>query len=53
MIAAIATRLAFVVLGYFAGIASGSAAFPCVLAVISAFVPSSACGIGWGSGRSP
>ena len=42
MIAAIATRLAFVVLGYFAGIATGSAAFPCVLAVISAFVPDSA-----------
>ena len=42
MIAAIAARLAFVVLGYFAGIASGSAAFPCVLAVISAFVPDSA-----------
>ena len=41
MIAAIAARLGFVVLGYFAGIASGSAAFPCVLAVISAFVPES------------
>ena len=41
MIAAIATRLGFVVLGYFAGIATGSAAFPCVLAVISAFVPQS------------
>src|SRR5690606_3995798 len=39
---AIATRLAFVVLGYFAGIATGSAAFPCVLAIISAFVPDSA-----------
>jgi hypothetical protein len=42
MIAAIATRLAFVVLGYFAGIATGSAAFPFVLAIISAFVPDSA-----------
>lgn len=42
MIAAIATRIAFVVLGYFAGIATGSAAFPCVLAIISAFVPDSA-----------
>ena len=42
MLQAIAVRLAFVVLGYFAGIASGSAAFPCVLAIISAFVPDSA-----------
>jgi hypothetical protein len=42
MIAAIATRIALVVLGYFAGIATGSAAFPCVLAIISAFVPDSA-----------
>jgi hypothetical protein len=42
MLANIATRIAFVVLGYFAGIATGSAAFPCALAVISAFVPSSA-----------
>jgi len=42
MIAAIAARIAFVVLGYFAGIATGSAAFPCVLAIISAFVPDSA-----------
>ena len=42
MIAAIATRIAFVVLGYLAGIATGSAAFPCVLAIISAFVPDSA-----------
>ena len=42
MLATIASRIAFVVLGYFAGIATGSAAFPCVLAIISAFVPSSA-----------
>ncbi|MFO0993159.1 MAG: hypothetical protein U1E67_14640 [Hyphomicrobiales bacterium] len=42
MLATIASRIAFVVLGYFAGIASGSAAFPCVLAIISAFVPDSA-----------
>jgi hypothetical protein len=39
---AIAIRLAFVVLGYFAGIAAGSAAFPCALALISLFVPDSA-----------
>lgn len=42
MFAAIASRIAFVVLGYFAGIATGSAAFPCVLAIISVFVPDSA-----------
>jgi len=42
MIANIAARIAFVVLGYFAGIASGSAAFPCMLALISLFVPNSA-----------
>jgi uncharacterized membrane protein YhdT len=42
MLATIASRIAFVVLGYFAGIATGSAAFPCVLAIISAFVPDSA-----------
>jgi len=38
---AIAIRLCFVVLGYFAGIAAGSAAFPCALALISLFVPDS------------
>ena len=41
MIATIAARIGFAVLGYFAGIAAGSAAFPCVLAVISYFVPGS------------
>jgi len=42
LLQAIAIRLAFVVLGYFAGIAAGSAAFPCALTLISLFVPDSA-----------
>lgn len=41
MFGAVATRIGYVILGYFAGIATGSAAFPCVLALISRFVPGS------------
>jgi hypothetical protein len=41
MIAHIAKRIAFVVLGYFAGLAAGAASFPGILAIISALNPSS------------
>lgn len=41
MIAHIAKRIAFVVLGYFVALAAGAAAFPGLLAIISAFYPDS------------
>ena len=39
MIAHIAARIGFAVLGYFAGILTGSAAFPCALALIGLMFP--------------
>jgi hypothetical protein len=41
MIGHIAKRLAFVVLGYFAGLVVGAISFPGILAIISAFNPAS------------
>ena len=41
MIGQIAKRVAFVVLGYFAGLAAGAAAFPGIIAIISSFNPAS------------
>lgn len=41
MIAHVAKRVAFVVLGYFVALAAGAAAFPGLLAIISAFYPDS------------
>lgn len=41
MIAHIAKRIAFVVLGYFAGLAAGAAAFPSLLILMSTFNPDS------------
>jgi len=41
MIGRIAKRIAFVVLGYFAGLAAGAASFPGILAIISSFNPHS------------
>jgi hypothetical protein len=41
MMAHIAKRVAFVVLGYFAGLAVGAASFPGILAIISSFNPAS------------
>jgi len=41
MIAYIAKRIAFVVLGYFAGLAAGAAAFPGILLFIAYFKPES------------
>ena len=41
MIGQIAKCVAFVVLGYFAGLAAGAAAFPGIIAIISSFNPAS------------
>lgn len=41
MIGHIVRRIAFVVLGYFAGLAAGAAAFPGILAIISSLNPDS------------
>jgi hypothetical protein len=41
MIAHIAKRIAFVVLGYFAALATGAGAFPSILLIMSSFYPQS------------
>ncbi|HTN98154.1 MAG TPA: hypothetical protein VL101_14370 [Nordella sp.] len=44
MIAHVAKRIAFVVLGYVVALAAGAAVFPGLLAIISSFFPTASSG---------